>query len=690
MYLTNREKSILDLLLNSQCLFFSIEDLSNELEVSIRTIQRELKNVESTLGSFNLLLERVTNKGIRINGEAKEIENLKNIINNTQNYELTQEDRIIIIFYRLMTNKYPLKANNLSKELSISNTTLIQDLSYFEEILMALPIKLIRKRGYGIELMGKERDKRMSFINLLMSRIEKSPLYSIEENEFVFFNENDKVLGIMDSELILSIEKPLKRALENLPFELTDYAQLEILLYLALSVERISLNNYVKQESLKEHILNPEHKTSIIVYNYISQLISKDIPKGEVNFFAEYLKGSKRLGEFDINENLDTNLIAIELIDMISKQTGYQFKQDKRFMDGLISHLEPLFNRVRNGIFVFNPIKDEIRKDYFLLFNTLEGILKYKFPNLIFSEDEIGFLTIHFASAIPTLKQIPKIATLVVCTNGIGASRMLSKRLLDNFPQLSIIEESSIKELSKINKDDFDIIISTVGIYNANFDYILVNPMIKDEDKLSIERVINNKLLNATKKAKKTINEEPTNLLEKVYLVDSMNGTINEILKGFNLRNISCNNLEDILNVIEEDLKDESISKEGIIKRLILEKENNIGSGIPDSELVLLHCRSAHIYKTLFRIYRNDKKIRVKGMDSNLQDVNTFLFLIANENLNKYQLDIISSISISLLESKNIEIFLNSSKDKINSMLENILSIRYNELLSNIRGELYC
>lgn len=687
MYLTNREKSILDILLSSQHLFLSIKDISKELEVSVRTIQRELKNVELTLEKFNLYLERVTNKGIRIGGDNKDIENLKNIINNAHNYELTQEDRILIIFYRLMTNKYPLKTNNLSNELSISNTTLIQDLTLFEEILIDLPIKLIRKRGYGIELVGKEKDKRLSFINLLMSRIEKSSLYSIMENEFVFFNENDKVLGIMDSKLVLSIERPLEKALENLPFILTDYAKLEILLYLALSVERIRQNNYVKQETSNDYTLKPEYKTSFIIYNYISQLISKEIPMGEINFFAEYLKGAKRLGQFDINENLDINLLAVELIDLISKQTGYQFKQDKRFMDGLISHLEPLFSRVKNGIFVYNPIKDEIRKDYFLLFNTLEGILKYKFPNLNFSEDEIGFLTIHFASAIPTLKQTPKISTLVVCTNGIGASRMLSKRLLDNFPQLSIIEESSIKELSKINKDNFDIIISTVGIYNANFDYILVNPMITEQDKLNIERVINNKLLNATREIHKiNNNEDSINLLEKVDLINSMNGTINEILKGFNIKNISSDTLEDVLDFIEKDLKDNSISREGTIKKLILEKENNIGSGIPDSNLVLLHCRSTHIYKTLFRIYRNHKKIRVKGMDSNPQDVNTFLFLVANENLNKYQLDIISSISISLLESENIEIFSNSPKNKIYTMLENILSLRYNELISNIRG----
>ena len=686
MYLTNREKSILEILLRSQHLFMPIKDISKVLGVSIKTIQRELKNVELTLKKFGLDLERATGKGIRINGADKDVARFKSLLNNVHNYELNQEERVIIIFYRLMTSKYPLKVNNLSKELSISNTTIIQDLTFFEEKILQLPIKLIRKRGYGIELVGRERDKRLSFINLLMTRIEKSSLYSLKDDEFVFFNENDKVLEIMDSKLILAIERILEKTLPNLPFVLTDYSKLEILLYLALSVKRIQMNNYIKQESSKDSALYPEYKTSFIIHNYISQLISMDIPKGEVSFFAEYLKGSKRIGQFDINEKLDINLLAIELIDLISKHTGYQFKQDKRFMDGLISHLEPLFNRVKNGIFVYNPIKDEIKKDYFILFNVLEGILKYKFPNLNFSEDEIGFLTIHFASAIPTLKQMPKISTLVVCTNGIGASRMLSKRLLDNFPQLSIIEESSIKELSKQDIDNFDIIISTVGIYNANFDYILVNPMLGAEDIISIERVINTKLINVTKENFKTTNEDSTNLLEKVDFIDSMNSTINQILKGFDLKKISTDTLESVLDIIEEDLKQNSICKEGEIKSLILEKESNIGSGIPDSDLVLLHCRSANICQTVFKIYRNDREIQVKGMDSNLQNVKTFLFLITEENLNKYQLDIISSISISLLESGNINTFSNSPKDEIGKLLENILNLTYIELLNNIRG----
>lgn len=683
MYLTSREKSILDILLNSQFLFLSLKDISKELEVSVRTVQRELKNVELTLEKYNLRIERVYNKGIRINGDEGDVEELKSLINHAYSNELTKEEQVMIIFYRLMTSKYPLKVNNLSKELSISNTTLMEDLSLFEDILKDLPIRLIRKRGYGIELVGKEKDKRLSLINLLMSRIEKSSLYSIMEDEFIFFNENDEVLGIMNIKLISDIEKPLGEALKNLPFILTDYAKLEVLLYLALSIERIKLNNFIKHDTNNSYI-SPEFKVSFSIFNYISQYISKDIPMEEINFFADYLKGTKRLGKFDINENLDINLLAIELIELISKQTGYQFKRDKRFMDGLISHLEPLFNRVKNGLFVYNPVKDEIREDYPLLFNTLECILKYKFPNLYFSEDEIGFLTIHFASAIPTLKQIPKVSTLVVCTNGIGVSRMLSKRLKDTFPQLTIIEECSIKELSKINKDDFDIIISTVGIYNAHFDYILVNPMLTDKDKLCIERIINNKLLKSTREEKYLYNDITINFLEKVDLINSMNDSVSEILNGFKIKNISCDTLEDVLVNIEKDLAGSSVSKQGVIRTLIREKENNFGSGIPNSDLVLLHCRSQHIYKTLFRIYRNDKRIRVKGMDSNFQEVNTFLFLVAKDNLNKYQLDIISSISICLFESKNVDTFLNSSRDNVYSLLEYVLNLKYNSILQEM------
>lgn len=685
MYLSEREKAILDILLGSQQLFFSVKTISKGLKVSVRTIQRELVNLEASLGKFDLQLERVLNRGIRVKGEQKDIDKLKFLLQDLGNYQPDQEERAIIIFYKLMTSSFPAKVNNLSRELAVSNTTLTSDLDYLEGMLAAFPIKLIRRPGYGLELTGRERDKRLVFINLLMNNLENSPLYSIEEDEFIFLKQNHPILNRLNSELILSLVGPLKDALKKLPFTLTDYAKLETLFYLALSTERIGINSYIKNISYEDDNMTGELKTSKEAYAYISQNILKEgTPKEEIGFFADHLKGAKRLEQFDINDKLDLNYLAIELTDFVSRQTAYQFQQDKRFMDGLISHLEPLFNRVKSGILVSNPLKEDIKRDYPAIFNALRGALKYKFPSLTFSEDEISFLTIHFASALPIQRRREEISTLVVCTNGIGASRMLSKRLLDNFPDLAIVEESSIKGLSRLDMDDFHLIISTVGIYGANFDYTLVNPMLTEEDKVNIERAINNLLVLDKKKDDRKDRTGEGNLISRIDIIETVNLTINQLLTDFDLVNIGADSLEEVLDIVEKDLQAKAISEKGLVKKLITEKEENLGSGIPASNLTLLHCRHVLIYKSFFGVYRNNRKIRVKGMDSRDQDVDSFLILVAPEDLNKYQLDIISSISISLLEADNIDIFTRAWKKEVYAVLENTLSIAYNEILQLI------
>lgn len=685
MYLSQREKAILDILLGSQQLFFPVKTIAKELDVSVRTIQRELANLETSLEKFDLELERVLNRGIRIRGEEKDIDRLKFLLQDLGTYQPGQEERAIIIFYKLMTSSFPAKVNNLSRDLAVSNTTLTSDLDYLEGMLAAFPIKLIRRPGYGLELIGRERDKRLVFINLLMKKLENSPLYSIEEDEFIFLNQNHPILNKLNSELILSLLGPLREALKNLSFTLTDYAKLETLFYLGLSSERIGIDKCIKNISYEDDNMAGEWKTSKEIYAYISQnILEKEIGQEEIGFFATYLRGARRLEQFDLNDKLDLNYLAIELTDFVSRQTAFQFQQDKRFMDGLISHLEPLFNRVRSGILVSNPLKEDIKRDYPAIFNALRGALEDKFPSLDFSEDEISFLTIHFASALPTLRQREEISTLVVCTNGIAASRMLSKRLLDNFPDLDIVEESSIKGLSRLDLDDFHLIISTVGIYGANFDYILVNPMLTEEDKARIEGAISNLLVLDRKKERDRERPGEGNLISRMDIIESVNQTISQLLRNFDLVNIGADSLDGVLDMAEKDFQAKEISEKGLIKKLIIEKEEYLGSGIPASSLSLLHCRHDLIYKSYLGLYRNDRKISLKGMDSKDQDVDSFLILVAPEDLNKYQLDIISSVSISLLEAENIDIFTRAGKKEIYAVLENTLSIAYNELLQLI------
>lgn len=686
MYITNRERVILDILLKSQPLFITVSSIAKELDVSTRTIQREIKTIEDTLGKLNIFLIKKPNLGIKIKGDKEAIIELQKIINAPLDSELTREERIIIIFYKFMMESGPLKSNILSKELSISTSTLMQDLSYFEERIKGLPLKLIRRTGYGLELIGSERNKRIALVNMMMGRLEGSSIFSIKEEQFMFLNFMDKVLGVMDMNTVLQVERWVLEGIKNLPYRITDYSILEILLYVSLSIER--MKRKVALREIKDKLTNNvEYKTACIILDKVEEELKIHIPKGEIEFLAINLKGAKRTKEFDISANNHLNLIALDLIESVSERTGYYFNKQKTFMDGLISHLEPLFNRVKEGIFVDNPIKEDIKQEYSILFQSIDSILKEKFLGLNFSEDEVGFLTIHLASAITTFTQVPMISTLVICGSGIGTSRMLSKKLIDNFPQLTIIEQASIRELTNMEIEKFDLIISTIGIYDADFNYVLVNPMLTEEDKAKLSKIINTKLLDVSKDIKEHLKRDSNRILHKIDLINKNNIILEEILGDFTIVKTKGRTLRGVIYEIEEDIKDLNIAKRYIISDYLLEKEKTIGSGIPNCKITFLHGRSDEIHRSIFRIYRNSNDIIVKGMDSKEQSVNTILFLMAPEELNKFQLDILSSISITLLESIARKTFTHGSQEEVYSFLENQLALSYMELLNKIWRE---
>ena len=57
-------------------------------------------------------------------------------------------------------------------------------------------------------------------------------------------------------------------------------------------------------------------------------------------------------------------------------------------------------------------------------------------------EDEIAFLTIHFASLIANFKEKSKMnkVAVVICPNGIGSSMLVYTQLKALFPEFSFLE----------------------------------------------------------------------------------------------------------------------------------------------------------------------------------------------------------------------------------------------------------
>lgn len=675
MFITAREGLILETLLETPGLFVSLEDLSKILEVSVRTIQRELKLVEATLSKFDLKLDKKANEGIRIEGSEAGFKNLAEILSGITDNELTPEERILFIFNEFLQDREVIKSAAYLKELGVSSNTLQQDLNKFQEEIKGYSLVLNRKPGFGIALEGSEKNKRMCFVQLTVQSLEQNPVYSLKEGEFLSVNMDHPVVAMINQGYLEPLEKIILEEIKALSFKLTDLALFEVLLYMNLTLQRVNQKNYVGGRVNDE--VSEEAELAMVLSKRIANELKIELPEEEVAFLTSYLKSAKRIRKLEVDDNIMLSQLASELIDSVTLTTGYYFSRDKNFFDALLSHLEPLLNRMAHGINVFNPIKDEIKEDYGLLFGTIEQILKEKFPDDHISDDEIGFLTLHFASAVTELKEAPKVSTLVVCTSGIATSRMLTKKLLRKFPQLTIIEQGSIQDLRKMDMSSFDLVISTVGIKDASFNYIQVSPLLSKEDERKLQRVINDKLLVSSKRKHREIQTKPNvqqefNLLHSIRTLEKGNETIKDLMESFALYRINESSEEGLFLKIRQCIsKKRSLSPE--VFETLEQRTLKSGAGIPGTTIALIHGRSELVENSTFSVFQNLTSVKMLGMDKKTMEVSTILFLLTPEVLEDIQLEIVSSISIGLLEEKNVEIYEKGSEKEIVTLLENQL-----------------
>ena len=109
MFLSTREKEIIEMLIKYHGQYVTIYDIAQHLAVSSRTIHRELKSIELFLEHFNITLERVTKKGLQLSSNQQAIRALKKELLQQNTIDLSQEEQKVIILYALIQAKEPIK-----------------------------------------------------------------------------------------------------------------------------------------------------------------------------------------------------------------------------------------------------------------------------------------------------------------------------------------------------------------------------------------------------------------------------------------------------------------------------------------------------------------------------------------------------------------------------------------------------
>lgn len=483
MLLSTREKEIIEILIKYHGQYVTIYDIAQQLAVSSRTIHRELKQIESYLSTFSIQLERANKKGIRLSGEANNIRRLKEAVTTQQTLDLSIEEQKVIILYALIQTKHAIKQFSLAHEIGVSIQALAKLLDDLEEELLSYQLSLSRKRGEGVYLKGPESKKREFLSQLMVNNLNSTSVYSVIENHFVYQSLNHSQQSLVDLDRIFKIERILMDYLGQLPYTLTESSYLTLTIHIVLSITRMQNGEYVSlnkdiYETVKDTF---EHEVATEIAQRLEEIYDVKFNQAEITFITIHLRGAKRKGTKDSNSEEDNSSKKIrQFVNTVTRISGQHFKDKENLIEGLTLHINPAINRLKSNIETYNPLTEMIKFKYPRLFETIHKALHMVWSDLIFPESEIAFIVLHFGGSIKNQGN-RFLNILVVCSSGIGTSRLLANRLEQVFSEIERITQASVSDLNVLDLNNYDGIISTVNL-DIEVPFLIVNPLLPEHE----------------------------------------------------------------------------------------------------------------------------------------------------------------------------------------------------------------
>jgi mannitol operon transcriptional antiterminator len=679
MYISARERKILDLLLAHEQ-GMTVSELAKELNVSNRTVHRDLKGVERILKEFHLELIKKSGFGIQIVGDEHNKKELQMYLFHLSQTEYTPEERQTIVLINLLESTEPVKLLSLASDLNVTVATISHDLDKISETIEKYGLSLIRKRGYGVEIEGAESSKRRMMSELLLQHFGEYEILSIMKETIqkrsteTLNTVTEKLLGLVDQKTLLTIEKQIDEIQEELPFTIADSSYVALVVHLALAVERISQGESINfdPQYLQTISGTKEFETAGKIARSLERAFHITIPEEEIGYITMHLMGAKlrdRHGYMLEEASFEVGIKAQELIRFVSDELNVDLTKNDPLFQDLVVHLKPAIYRIEHNMGIANPLLSKIVQDYPELFSMLEKGVKKVFPDLRVPKEEIGYLVLHFASAL--LRERKGIHALVICSSGLGTAKILATRLKKEIPDIVRIQHTSVLELKDVDTDQYDLIVSTVPLNNFTGHYFVVSPILQESEITTIKQFLENRKVEALKEQDHQRTEGTANVVEKLSSVQKTSETIVHILKGFTLQELEADSVQEALAEVCHQLYQKGFirDQEQVLTHL-LNREKIGGLGIPDSPFALYHTRSSAIPVPSFTIYTLTKWQTVTGMHQEEMKVNTILLMLAPESAPQEMLSVLSHISSLIIkDDESKAIFSSGSYEKIYSFL---------------------
>lgn len=694
MYLSGRELYIITIMLE-QPSGVSVQLLSDRLEISRRTIYRDLSQLEQTLIPLKIALVK-DSKGYKLQGDSKHINQLRMyVMNTTVELEYTPKQRQRMLVIQLLLAQEVVKIDYLAHILRVSASTIQSDLQSIEETFNDYGIRIDKKKGVGIKANADEKSLRLIV----------SGLITIECNEFDFFTlfddadqlDSQKYEMVMVSNPFLSVIYPsilektyqLIRQYEKFQFdEVTDTQLQTLIVLLSLTIMRIQEGYMIHQidpidDSLVQRQISEKLATQVLdglahVYTI------RSIPKSEVLFLARQIDSINVPFSQEFSNIYDIRLIynVRTLIQTVSNDMQYDFRQDKRLFNDLLAHMNAVLTQEQPPIYkMINPFIHKIYEEFTSLSETVYRQLEQVFTKSKFSKVDALYVVIHFVASYERERRDIPLRVLIICSSGIGTAKILENRVRKHISSVTDITVSRVSQLSQMVLDHYDIILSTIFLQGFKREYKVVTPLMMDDEVAAIQ-VIAEKVI----RQKKTGNQAAVIDNPKTYSTVSPSFkkiydtilTMEQLLCDFgitlvdNQPNLQCA-LQEICKLIYPDIiLDIQSVVDALMDRIALSSV-----GIPDTHMALCHAINQKVTRGYFGIFDLSQPIQMVDFLGEEQEISRVLLMLGPDPIPSITQEVLGSISGAIIEkNEQLCLFNTGGQDAIhNYMTKLFLSI---------------
>ncbi|KOP65954.1 sugar transporter [Bacillus sp. FJAT-18019] len=649
-------------------------EIAAEVGVSVRTVHREMEEIEKDLRGTGVILHKKSGTGIRLEEKTPEdMVQLRSRLLAGKPADYSVEERKILMLCDLLEADEPIKLFALAHSLKVTVPTISNDLDELEPSVKRFNLNLIRRRGYGIEIEGSEDIRRRAISRLAEEHLDYSDLVGDTSSDRSG-PVTARLLSMMNKPALLDVEKSLWDMNWDWTEGLSESAYTSMLIALSVSVNRIKQGRSMEVGDITEYAPSSASVEEARDFtSRLSETLEMDVHEPEMKYIACLFEEAQEMSEVSELAHADVELVEIahRLIERVQKRTGIPFQDDRTLRAGLVEHLGAAMKRIREGIRIRNPLLNPIRKDYEELFGIVRHAVDELKLDLTVPDEEIGFLVMHFGASSERLNQLEHhLKAILVCSSGLSSSRLLGTRLNKEMPQIEVLGNVSWYEASRIPKEQYDLMISTIDLPLPKDRYVRLSPLLTADDKEALLQFIQDtsRLPGKDAAVNRVDDERKAASFERLRMQAALMNEMVSLLDGFHVYHLN-NRQDDLEGTLDTMLvtvfKLGAIRDAEKVKERLLKRERMGTQLIPDTTLALFHTRSSYITKPFLSLFR----LKHAAPLADGTEAGVILLMLAPKQLSKESLEVLSEISAMLLHSELMELMERGSEEEIRSYL---------------------